>query len=61
MFGLAQFYDFASVEVKELKRRMDGVYCPQRLKDPFIFVEVQFQSPVKHSYKIATWDTVIVS
>jgi predicted transposase YdaD len=41
--ALAQFYDFASVEVKELKRRIDGVYQPQRVEDPFIFVEVQFQ------------------
>ncbi|NJO86446.1 MAG: DUF2887 domain-containing protein [Synechococcaceae cyanobacterium RM1_1_27] len=41
--ALAEFYDFTSVEIKELKRRIDGVYFPQRVEDPFIFVEVQFQ------------------
>ena len=42
--ALADFYEFTSVEIKELKRRIDGVYCPQRVEDSYIFVEVQFQS-----------------
>ena len=52
--GLAQFYDFASVEVKELKRRIDGVYQPQRVEDPFIFVEVQFQRDLTLYQRLVT-------
>ncbi len=42
---LALHYDFSSVEVKELARRIDGVFLPkpEYPQDPIYFVEVQFQ------------------
>ncbi|PAX59829.1 Rpn family recombination-promoting nuclease/putative transposase [Brunnivagina elsteri] len=42
---LALRYDFSSVEVKELARRIDGVFLPKAdfLEEPIYFVEVQFQ------------------
>jgi predicted transposase/invertase (TIGR01784 family) len=43
---LATHYDFSSVEVKELARRIDGLFLPkpEYPQDPIYFVEVQFQS-----------------
>jgi predicted transposase/invertase (TIGR01784 family) len=42
---LALRYDFSSVEVKELARRIDGVFLPKSdfPEEPIYFVEVQFQ------------------
>ena len=42
---LASHYNFSSVEVKELARRIDGLFLPkpEYPQDPIYFVEVQFQ------------------
>jgi predicted transposase/invertase (TIGR01784 family) len=42
---LASHYNFSSVEIKELARRIDGVFLPKPKypQDPIYFVEVQFQ------------------
>jgi predicted transposase/invertase (TIGR01784 family) len=44
--ALAEHYEFRSVELKELARRVDGVLIPQSEfpQDPVLFVEVQSQS-----------------
>jgi predicted transposase/invertase (TIGR01784 family) len=39
----ANFYQFASVEVKQLSFRIDGVFLPQDEEQPIYFLEVQFQ------------------
>ncbi|MEA5551609.1 Rpn family recombination-promoting nuclease/putative transposase [Anabaena cylindrica UHCC 0172] len=43
---LAAHYEFSSVEIKELARRIDGVFLPkvEYPEDPIYFVEVQFQN-----------------
>ncbi|MEA5618599.1 Rpn family recombination-promoting nuclease/putative transposase [Cronbergia sp. UHCC 0137] len=43
---LASHYEFSSVEIKELARRIDGLFLPkvEYPQDPIYFVEVQFQS-----------------
>ncbi|WP_353929561.1 Rpn family recombination-promoting nuclease/putative transposase [Okeanomitos corallinicola TIOX110] len=43
---LATHYEFSSVEIKELARRIDGVFLPkiEYPEDPIYFVEVQFQN-----------------
>ncbi|MBA3921362.1 MAG: Rpn family recombination-promoting nuclease/putative transposase [Nostocaceae cyanobacterium] len=43
--ALALHYDFSSVEIKELARRIDGLFLPkpEYSQDPIYFVEVQFQ------------------
>jgi predicted transposase/invertase (TIGR01784 family) len=42
---LALHYNFSSVEIKELARRIDGLFLPkpEYSQDPIYFVEVQFQ------------------
>lgn len=42
---LASHYKFSSVEIKELARRIDGLFLPkpEYPQDPIYFVEVQFQ------------------
>lgn len=42
---LATHYEFSSVEIKELARRIDGIFLPkpEYPEDPIYFVEVQFQ------------------
>lgn len=42
---LASRYRFSSVEIKELARRIDGVFLPKKkfADEPIYFVEVQFQ------------------
>jgi predicted transposase/invertase (TIGR01784 family) len=42
---LALHYNFSSVEIKELARRIDGLFLPkpEYTEDPIYFVEVQFQ------------------
>ena len=42
---LALHYEFSSVEIKELARRIDGLFLPkpEYPQDPIYFVEVQFQ------------------
>jgi predicted transposase/invertase (TIGR01784 family) len=44
--ALASHYRFSSVEIKELARRIDGLFLPKPgyPQDPIYFVEVQFQS-----------------
>ena len=41
----ASHYEFSSVEIKELSRRIDGLFLPlpEYPQDPIYFVEVQFQ------------------
>ncbi|MBC5795580.1 Rpn family recombination-promoting nuclease/putative transposase [Sphaerospermopsis sp. LEGE 00249] len=43
---LALHYEFSSVEIKELARRIDGLFLPKSEypQDPIYFLEVQFQS-----------------
>ncbi|MGB5596374.1 MAG: Rpn family recombination-promoting nuclease/putative transposase [Crocosphaera sp.] len=38
------FYQFSSVEVKQLAFRIDGVFLPNDITQPIYFLEVQFQS-----------------
>ncbi|NET58979.1 MAG: Rpn family recombination-promoting nuclease/putative transposase [Symploca sp. SIO2E6] len=49
---LAQKYTFKSVELKELAKRIDGVFLPKTDGDPVYFVEVQFQPDPKLYYRI---------
>jgi predicted transposase/invertase (TIGR01784 family) len=39
----ANFYQFSSVEVKQLAFRIDGVFLPSQDNQPIYFLEVQFQ------------------
>ncbi|MBD2493437.1 Rpn family recombination-promoting nuclease/putative transposase [Nostoc sp. FACHB-280] len=43
--ALALHYEFSSVEIKELARRIDGLFLPkpEYSKDPIYFVEIQYQ------------------
>ncbi|WP_193200964.1 Rpn family recombination-promoting nuclease/putative transposase [Nostoc sp. MG11] len=43
--AIAAHYQFTSVEIKELARRLDGLFLPKAdfPEDPIYFVEVQFQ------------------
>lgn len=41
--SLAEGYRFASVEVKQIAFRLDGVFIPQDPSQPFYFLECQFQ------------------
>jgi predicted transposase/invertase (TIGR01784 family) len=43
--SVATHYQFTSVEIKELSRRLDGLFLPKAdfPEDPIYFVEVQFQ------------------
>ncbi|GBF82496.1 Rpn family recombination-promoting nuclease/putative transposase [Aphanothece sacrum] len=40
----AKFYEFSSVEVKQLAFRIDGVFLPKITTQPIYFLEVQFQN-----------------
>ena len=37
-------YDFKSIELKELKFTIDGVFIPKKKELPIIFTEIQFQT-----------------
>ncbi|MBE9215901.1 Rpn family recombination-promoting nuclease/putative transposase [Plectonema cf. radiosum LEGE 06105] len=54
--NLALRYEFSSVEVKELTRRIDGVFLPkpQFPEEPIYFVEVQFQPDEDLYWRIIT-------
>ena len=41
--GIANLYQFSSVEVKQLAFRIDGVFLPSQDNQPIYFLEVQFQ------------------
>jgi len=53
---LALHYEFSSVEIKELARRIDGLFLPkpEYLQDPIYFVEVQFQSDDNLYWRLIT-------
>lgn len=42
--GIADNYQFTSVEIKEKASRFDGIFIPEREDMPIYFVEVQFQN-----------------
>lgn len=54
--NLALRYEFSSVEVKELARRVDGVFLPKKEfpEEPIYFVEVQFQPDADLYWRIIT-------
>ncbi|MDJ0798115.1 MAG: Rpn family recombination-promoting nuclease/putative transposase [Calothrix sp. MO_167.B12] len=53
---LASRYEFSSVEVKELARRIDGVFLPKSdfPGEPIYFVEVQFQTDEDLYWRLIT-------
>jgi predicted transposase/invertase (TIGR01784 family) len=53
---LALHYEFSSVEIKELARRVDGLFLPkpEYPQDPIYFVEVQFQSDDNLYWRLIT-------
>ncbi len=53
---LASHYEFSSVEIKELARRIDGLFLPkpEYPQDPIYFVEVQFQSDDNLYWRLIT-------
>jgi predicted transposase/invertase (TIGR01784 family) len=53
---LASHYQFSSVEIKELARRIDGLFLPkpEYPQDPIYFVEVQFQSDDNLYWRLIT-------
>jgi predicted transposase/invertase (TIGR01784 family) len=53
---LATHYEFSSVEIKELARRIDGVFLPKAEypEDPIYFVEVQFQDDDNLYWRLIT-------
>ena len=53
---LAQAYQFASVEVKELARTMDGLFLPTNVSSnqPIYFLEVQFQKDNNFYWRFLT-------
>jgi len=53
---LALHYEFSSVEIKELARRIDGLFLPkpEYPQDPIYFVEVQFQSDDNLYWRLIT-------
>jgi predicted transposase/invertase (TIGR01784 family) len=54
--ALALHYEFSSVEIKELARRIDGLFLPkpEYPQDPIYFVEVQFQSDDNLYWRLIT-------
>ncbi|MEH2320076.1 DUF2887 domain-containing protein [Nostoc sp.] len=54
--ALALHYQFISVEIKELARRIDGLFLPQPdfPEDTIYFVEVQFQRDNDIYWRIIT-------
>ena len=54
--ALASHYEFSSVEIKELARRIDGLFLPkpEYPEDPIYFVEVQFQSDDNLYWRLIT-------
>nr|WP_306423348.1 Rpn family recombination-promoting nuclease/putative transposase [Nostoc favosum] len=54
--SLALHYQFTSVEIKELARRIDGLFLPKAEfpEDPIYFVEVQFQRDDDIYWRIIT-------
>ena len=53
---LASHYEFSSVEIKELARRIDGLFLPkpEYPDDPIYFLEVQFQSDDNLYWRLIT-------
>ncbi|MEA5618906.1 Rpn family recombination-promoting nuclease/putative transposase [Cronbergia sp. UHCC 0137] len=53
---LALHYEFSSVEIKELARRLDGLFLPkpEYPQDPIYFVEVQFQKDDNLYWRLIT-------
>ncbi|MCC5616602.1 Rpn family recombination-promoting nuclease/putative transposase [Nostoc sp. CHAB 5836] len=53
---VATHYQFASVEIKELSRRLDGLFLPKTdfPQDPIYFVEVQFQQDDDMYWRLVT-------
>lgn len=54
--ALASYYQFTSVEIKELARRIDGLFLPKPefTEDTIYFVEVQFQRDDDIYWRIIT-------
>ncbi|MGK7932439.1 MAG: Rpn family recombination-promoting nuclease/putative transposase [Microcystaceae cyanobacterium] len=53
---MAQYYEFKSIEVKELDFRLDRIFFPDenRPDDPIYFVEVQFQKDPDFYWRLIT-------
>ncbi|MGI0481623.1 Rpn family recombination-promoting nuclease/putative transposase [Geminocystis sp. CENA526] len=51
---LAKEYQFISQELKQLAKRIDGVFLPNNEDKPIYFVEVQFQSDENLYYRLFT-------
>ncbi len=51
---LAESYSFLSQELKQLAKRVDGVFVPQESNLPIYFVEVQFQEDENLYYRLFT-------
>ncbi|MBE9036025.1 Rpn family recombination-promoting nuclease/putative transposase [aff. Roholtiella sp. LEGE 12411] len=54
--AVATHYQFTSVEIKELSRRLDGLFLPKAEfpQDPIYFVEVQFQRDDDMYWRLVT-------
>jgi len=52
--NLAQEYQFRSQELKQLAKRIDGVFLPQTETKPIYFVEVQFQKDENLYHRLFT-------
>jgi predicted transposase/invertase (TIGR01784 family) len=51
---LSESYNFLSQELKQLAKRIDGVFVPQENNLPIYFVEVQFQEDENLYYRLFT-------
>lgn len=51
---LVEEYQFTSQELKQLAKRIDGVFLPLKLEKPIYFVEVQFQPDPNLYYRLFT-------
>lgn len=51
---MVQEYKFCSQELKQLAKRIDGVFLPQTETKPIYFVEVQFQKDENLYHRLFT-------
>ncbi|PHV64048.1 Rpn family recombination-promoting nuclease/putative transposase [Cyanobacterium aponinum] len=52
--NLAQEYQFCSQELKQLAKRIDGIFLPETNTKPIYFVEVQFQPDENFYHRLFT-------
>lgn len=52
--SLAEEYEFLSQELKQLAKRIDGVFVPKKTELPIYFLEVQFQKDDNLYYRLFT-------